>query len=85
MILCRSYLLPQALRNILQRKTVEEGLHVAQARAEIAFNSIGDAVVSTDMRGHGDYLNISAEHLAGWTRDEACEWPIAKPVPSSGR
>jgi DNA-binding NarL/FixJ family response regulator len=66
-----SYLVPQALRNIIQRKVVEEGLYVAQARAEITLNSIGDAVVSTDMRGNVDYLNVTAEHLTGWTRSEA--------------
>jgi DNA-binding NarL/FixJ family response regulator len=60
-----SYLVPQALRNIIQRKAVEEGLYVAQARAEITLNSISDAVISTDMSGKVDYLNISAEHMTG--------------------
>jgi diguanylate cyclase (GGDEF)-like protein/PAS domain S-box-containing protein len=71
-----SYLVPQALRNIIQRKAVEEGLYVAQARAEITLNSISDAVISTDMSGNVDYLNISAEHMTGWTRDEARSRPI---------
>jgi diguanylate cyclase (GGDEF)-like protein/PAS domain S-box-containing protein len=71
-----SYLVPQALRNIIQRKAVEEGLYVAQARAEITLNSISDAVISTDMSGKVDYLNISAEHMTGWTRSEARGRPI---------
>jgi DNA-binding NarL/FixJ family response regulator len=46
-----NYLVPQALRNIIERMKVEQGLYVAQARAEITLNSIGDAVISTDMHG----------------------------------
>ena len=72
-----SYLVPQALRNIIQRKAVEEGLYVARVRAEITLNSIGDAVISTDMRGQVDYLNVAAERITGWTRDEAHGKPIA--------
>jgi len=73
-----STLVPQALRSIIQRKSVEEGLYVAQARAEITLNSIGDAVVSTDMKGNVDYLNAVAEHITGWTREEARGHPIAE-------
>ncbi|MCG2586114.1 bifunctional diguanylate cyclase/phosphodiesterase [Massilia sp. TS11] len=73
-----NYLVPQALRSIIQRKAVEQGLYVAQARAEITLNSIGDAVVSTDMRGHVDYLNVAAEVMTGWQRDEARGRPIAE-------
>ncbi|MCG2584465.1 EAL domain-containing protein [Massilia sp. TS11] len=66
-----SYLVPQALRNIIQRKAFEERLYLAQVRAEITLNSIGDGVISTDMHGRVDYLNIAAEQLSGWTREAA--------------
>jgi diguanylate cyclase (GGDEF)-like protein/PAS domain S-box-containing protein len=75
-----NYLVPYALRNIIQRKAVEEGLYVAQARAEITINSISDAVISTDMSGNVDYLNVAAEHMTGWTRDEARGCPIQEVV-----
>lgn len=71
-------LVPQSLRNIIERMKVEQGLYVARARAEITLNSIGDAVISVDMHGRTDYLNVSAELLTGWPREEACGRPIAE-------
>ncbi|MFC5549606.1 putative bifunctional diguanylate cyclase/phosphodiesterase [Massilia aerilata] len=73
-----NYLVPQALRNIIERMKVEQGLYLAQERAEITLNSIGDAVISTDMRGHVDYLNVAAELLTGWSREDASGRPIAE-------
>jgi diguanylate cyclase (GGDEF)-like protein/PAS domain S-box-containing protein len=73
-----NYLLPQALRNIIERKKVEQGLYVARARAEITLNSIADAVISADMDGRIDYLNVAAELITGWSRDEARGRPIAE-------
>ena len=75
-----NYLVPQSLRNIIERMKVERGLYVAQARAEITLNSIGDAVVSVDMNGRVDYLNIAAEQVCGWTREEARGRPIAEVI-----
>src|SRR5450830_2053461 len=61
----KSTLVPQSLRNIIQRKAVEETLYKERARAEIALNSISDAVLCTDMAGNIDYLNGAAEKLTG--------------------
>ena len=72
-----NYLVPQALCNIIERMKVEQGLFVLRARAEITLNSIGDAVISTDMLGRVDYLNVSAELITGWRREEARGQPIA--------
>jgi diguanylate cyclase (GGDEF)-like protein/PAS domain S-box-containing protein len=71
-------LVPQSLRNIIDRMKVEQGLYVAQARAEITLNSIGDAVISVDMHGDVDYLNTAAELIAGWPREEARGRPVAE-------
>ena len=71
-----SYLVPQSLRNIIQRKAVEEALFVEKARAELTLNSIGDAVISTDMTGKIDYLNVAAEEMTGWSREEAQGQPV---------
>lgn len=65
-------LVPQALRNVIERLKVQRRLYLAQARAEITLNSIGDAVLSVDMDGCVDYLNVAAEQLTGWSRAEAC-------------
>jgi diguanylate cyclase (GGDEF)-like protein/PAS domain S-box-containing protein len=70
-------LVPQSLCNIIERTKVEQRLWVAQARAEITLNSIGDAVVSVDTGGAVDYLNVAAEMLTGWPREEAAGRPIA--------
>jgi len=75
-----NYLVPQSLRNIIERMKVERGLYVAQARAEITLNSIGDAVVSVDMAGRVDYLNVAAERVCGWSRDEARGRPVAEVI-----
>lgn len=66
-----SYLVPQSLRNIIQRKAVEEAAYLEKARAEITLNSISDAVIGTDMAGNVDYLNVAAEHMTLWKREEA--------------
>lgn len=66
-----SNLVPLTLSNAIQRKLIEEELYQQKARAEIALNSIGDAVLCTDIRGNVDYLNIAAEKITGWKRDEA--------------
>jgi diguanylate cyclase (GGDEF)-like protein/PAS domain S-box-containing protein len=71
-------LVPQSLRNIIERMKVEQGLYIAQARAEITLNSIGDAVISVDMHGCVDYLNMAAELITGWPREESRGRPIAE-------
>lgn len=71
-----SYLVPQSLRNIIQRKAVEESLFVEKARAELTLNAISDAVIGTDMAGKVDYLNMAAEEMTGWSREEAQGQPI---------
>jgi diguanylate cyclase (GGDEF)-like protein/PAS domain S-box-containing protein len=73
-----SHHVPQVLRNIIQRKAVEESLFKERARAEIALNSIGDAVICTDTFGNIDYLNVAAENMTGWSRAAANGLPIGK-------
>ena len=50
---------------------IDEHVYKEKIRAEIALNSISDAVICTDINGHVDYLNIAAEKITGWLRDEA--------------
>jgi len=73
-----SYLVPQSLRIIIQRKAVEETFYLEKARAEITLNSISDAVIGTDMSGNVDYLNVAAENMTGWSREEARGHPIGE-------
>lgn len=76
-----SYLVPQSLRNVIQRKAVEESIYIEKVRAEITLNSISDAVIGTDMAGNVDYLNVAAEHMTLWTREEARGQPITTVMP----
>jgi diguanylate cyclase (GGDEF)-like protein/PAS domain S-box-containing protein len=73
-----SYLVPQTLRTCLQRNLIEEQFFLEKTRAEITLNSISDAVIGTDMAGKVTYLNIAAEKITGWNRDEANGHPIAE-------
>lgn len=74
----RSYLVPQTLRNCIQSKALEEKFFIEKTRADITLNSISDAVISTDMLGNVDYLNITAENMTGWTREDAYGHQIAE-------
>ena len=47
-------------------------------RAEVTLNSIGDAVLSTDIAGNVTYLNSVAECMTGWTKSEAMGRPLAE-------
>ncbi len=71
-----SYLLPKAVRNMIERAANAEALFSASERAEVTLNSIGDAVVSTDMCGNVTFLNPVAQTLTGWSAAEAIGRPI---------
>src|SRR5437016_1915513 len=73
-----SYSLPRALRNAIERKAVEDALYVEKERAVVTLNSIGDAVLCTDISGIVTYLNLVAETMTGWTREEAIGKPLAE-------
>jgi len=64
-------LVPQSLRSIIQRMALERDLYKEKARAEIALNAIGDAVICTDTSGKIEYLNVAAERLTGWPKEDA--------------
>jgi diguanylate cyclase (GGDEF)-like protein/PAS domain S-box-containing protein len=73
-----SYLLPKALRNMLERASNAEALFREKERAQVTLNSIGDAVVCTDVSGNLTFLNPIAEALTGWRADEAVGRPFAQ-------
>src|SRR5258705_2621530 len=73
-----SYSLPRALRNAIERKAVEDALYVEKERALVTLSSIGDAVLCTDISGNVIYLNLVAESMTGWPREEAIGKPLAE-------
>jgi diguanylate cyclase (GGDEF)-like protein/PAS domain S-box-containing protein len=73
-----SYSLTRALRNAIERKSVQDALYLEKERAQVTLNSIGDAVLSTDIFGNVSYLNLVAEKMTGWSREEATGKPLAE-------
>jgi diguanylate cyclase (GGDEF)-like protein/PAS domain S-box-containing protein len=73
-----TYSLPQTLRNIVERSSLEESAFVEMERSRVTLDSIGDAVLSIDMTGTVTYLNRVAEHLTGWPQREAVGQPLAQ-------
>jgi diguanylate cyclase (GGDEF)-like protein/PAS domain S-box-containing protein len=73
-----SYSLPRALHNAIERKVIEDALYVEKERAQVTLNSIGDAVLSTDISGKVSYLNLVAEKMTGWSREEAAGRALAE-------
>jgi diguanylate cyclase (GGDEF)-like protein/PAS domain S-box-containing protein len=51
-------------------------LFEARERAQATLNSIGDAVISTDLAGKVSYLNPVAEKMTGWLRADATGRPF---------
>jgi diguanylate cyclase (GGDEF)-like protein/PAS domain S-box-containing protein len=77
--------LVQIVEDISERKADERVLQAAEAslfaekeRAQVTLNSIGDAVLTTDLLGKVTYLNRVAEKMTGWSQAEALGRPIAE-------
>ena len=64
--------------NISEPVVVDKLVYKEKVRAEIALNSISDAVICTDINGNIDYLNHAAEKMTGWSRSEANGQAIEK-------
>src|SRR6202140_1976225 len=71
-----SYSFTRAIRNIGERGIARQELFAEKERAQVTLNSIGDAVLSTDLLGNVTYLNVVAEHMTGWPRKEAVGHPL---------
>ena len=70
--------LTRALQNSMERKALKEALFQEKERAQVMLNCIGDAVLSTDLSGNVNYLNVVAERMTGWPWKEASGRPIAE-------
>jgi diguanylate cyclase (GGDEF)-like protein/PAS domain S-box-containing protein len=81
----KSFGLVQTVEDISERKAAEfvlraaeEALFEEKERAQVTLNSIGDAVLTTDLLGNVTYLNLAAEAITGWSRGEALGRPFAE-------
>jgi len=69
--------LPKALTSMLERSAYHaQALFLEKERAQVTLNSIGDAVISTDIAGNVTYLNPVAEKMTGWSWQEASGRPL---------
>jgi diguanylate cyclase (GGDEF)-like protein/PAS domain S-box-containing protein len=68
--------LSRALNNMLERSAYVAASFLERERAQVTLNSIGDAVISTDIAGNVTYLNLVAESMTGWSPQEACGRPL---------
>jgi diguanylate cyclase (GGDEF)-like protein/PAS domain S-box-containing protein len=66
------------VQDISARKSTEEALFAEQERARVTLDSIGDAVLTTNMAGCIGYMNVVAEKMTGWSRKEAAGRPLAE-------
>jgi diguanylate cyclase (GGDEF)-like protein/PAS domain S-box-containing protein len=57
-------------------RTAEDALFAEKERAQVTLNSIGDAVLTTDLLGNVTYLNRMAESMTGWSREDAMGRPL---------
>jgi diguanylate cyclase (GGDEF)-like protein/PAS domain S-box-containing protein len=73
-----SYSLTRALHSVIARKAVEDALFLEKERVQVTLNSIGDAVICTDISGNITYLNQVAERMTGWSGEEASGRPFGE-------
>ncbi|MBE2260183.1 MAG: EAL domain-containing protein [Candidatus Accumulibacter sp.] len=66
----------KSMESVLQ--AAEEALFEERERARVTLNSIGDAVLTTDLLGNVSYLNLVAEAMTGWSREEALGRPLSE-------
>jgi diguanylate cyclase (GGDEF)-like protein/PAS domain S-box-containing protein len=73
-----SYSFARAIRHMAEREAAEEDLFTEKQRARVTLDSIGDAVLCSDMLGNVTYLNRVAEKMTGWSKEESFGKPVAQ-------
>jgi diguanylate cyclase (GGDEF)-like protein/PAS domain S-box-containing protein len=70
------YRLRLAVRTMMDRRESAAILFESEA-ANVTLDSMGEAVLRTDIHANVTYLNRTAEKMTGWTREEALGRPVA--------
>jgi len=65
------------IRDITERKRVEEQLHREKTLAQVTLASIGDGVITTDRTGLVTYMNPVAQQLTGLSVSEGVGHPVS--------
>jgi diguanylate cyclase (GGDEF)-like protein/PAS domain S-box-containing protein len=72
-------LVTAAIRAVGERPAAEiplPSIEETEEDAQVALNSIGDGVGCTDLEGRITFLNVVAERLTGWSREDAMGRPM---------
>lgn len=69
------------INDITELKATQNALHDEKEHLRVTLNSIGDAVISTDLAGRVTYMNPIAESITGWYKNEAQGKPIEEVMP----
>lgn len=66
--------------NQLQAEATEsyQKLFTEKEKSQVTLNSIGDGVIVTDRSGQIESINPVAEHLTGWTNEQATSMPVGE-------
>ena len=64
------------LRDLTEAKRTEAALRASEEYLAITLNSIGDAVISTNLQGLVMHINSVAQKLTGWPQTEALGRPL---------
>lgn len=67
-----------SIRDITLHRQLQELLEERTERLNVTLTSIGDGVITTDTQGCVTFLNPVAEHITGWTKQEALGRPISE-------
>jgi PAS domain S-box-containing protein len=66
----------ELLKEIVERKRVEDALRESREWLRVTLTSIGDAVIAADTDGRVTFLNPVATELTGWQPEEAEGQPV---------
>ena len=58
-------------RDVTEERRAEDAIAEQREWLETTLESIGDAVIATDVQGRMVFMNPVAEHLTGWRTDAA--------------
>lgn len=66
------------LRDITERKQMEEALSAEKERLAVTLRSISEGVIATDTKGRVVLMNNVAEKLTGWEQEKAQGLPVSE-------
>lgn len=66
----------RTIEDISAHREASDALFAEKERAQVTLNSIGDAVISTNLPGMVTFINQVAEKMTGWMHDSAIGQPL---------